>query len=174
MHISAQILPGGRADELAVLDAFGANQPFSDLPNLPGIPLDDHCFKTVVRIEVNVGRADNLRMMIVLQSSERFREVVRVMIIDDRNRPDDFGVLSLPLALNDVVPNDIPKRLRPAGISSSRNQLIEHPQELWVHRHPKPFNRLHAASTVLRTYIIVAPEQQSVNRHPLTHHVFEV
>ncbi len=53
-------------DELAVLDAFGAEQPVGDRAHVGAPSSDDDDFEAVVGVEVDVHRRDDLVVMCVL------------------------------------------------------------------------------------------------------------
>ncbi len=75
-------------------------------------------------IQVDVHRRENLTVMVVLDIGELGFEVARMMVIEQRNDPDDFFVF-LPLLLDEGVAHQVSEGFRAIGIAARDGELVE-------------------------------------------------
>jgi len=106
---SEQVLAGGRSDQLAVLDPFGADQFIGQPFDVPGLALDHHHFEAMVIVEVDVQRRNDGAVVMVLAFGEFVGEVAGVMIVNQGDGADDFLILAAPLVLDQSVGREWPR-----------------------------------------------------------------
>jgi hypothetical protein len=89
-------------------------------------------------IEVNVQSRKNRLVRIVLQIEQLLIEHADVVIVDQRDRPDDLAVGILPGSLHQFVPDQIPKGLRTVLVAPLMDQGIEFFEQVGVKGHANP------------------------------------
>lgn len=83
-------------------------------------------------IEMNVKCGEHVVKGFVLKIGELLAELPDVVIVDERYRADDLRIRTLPLALHEFVPNQIPEGFRTIGVAALRNVLVELPEKILI------------------------------------------
>ncbi len=109
VNFLSELLPRGGHGQLAVLDAFRADQAVGHGAHVFAFPLHDEHLNTVVVIQVDMHRGEDQLMKVVLNGGELLCEVVCMVIIDNRNRADRC-FLFVPIVFNEMVPDQIANR----------------------------------------------------------------
>jgi EAL domain-containing protein (putative c-di-GMP-specific phosphodiesterase class I) len=87
-------------------------------------------------------------LKVVLDMSQFSRQVAHMMVIHKRDRPDGFLVL-IPFLPDQIIPDQIPQRLRAIRILALRDVQIEIIEQVMVQRHTES-NKLFHAELLLR------------------------
>lgn len=125
-----------------MFDALDADQRIGDLFDLGTLALHDQHLKTMVVIQVHVHPGQDKSLKIMLNGGEFFRQVADVMIIDKRDGPDRLFILR-PFLSDQLVPDQIPERLRAVGVFSSFDMAVEIIKQMMVERDAEPDEFLH-------------------------------
>lgn len=104
-----QLSPCCRKAQLSMLDSAGAKQRVRNGLHLGSRTLDGDHLEAVVVIEMDVRGRKDVIVMVVLYVRKAIRQITLVVIVDERNRSNDF-VVTGPLFLNQGVTNEMTQR----------------------------------------------------------------
>src|SRR5579875_343450 len=119
-------------------NALHANEPVRELLYLPGLPLYDQDFQTVVMVEMRVGGSNDHLMMIVLQADQLLRQQPVMVIVDECYRPDHLSLRRLKSSVYQPVADEVTKCLRPIGVALPGNETVKSSEKIGVYGHPYP------------------------------------
>ena len=128
-----QYLPGSCANESPVLDTFRAYKMMRNVAYPLACPFKYHYFQAVVVVEMDMGSAEHLVVMFMLQTGQNACKPLRMMVVYYSDGAHNFLVPSLPLALDKSGAHDIADRLGTGTITflhyivvESFNKLVRH------------------------------------------------
>jgi len=115
-----------------MLDALGANEGIGNALDIGSAAAHHQHLKAVVVIQVNMQCGEYIAISVVLHVCQLLVQEADVVVVDERDRADDFTVRALPHFTNQFVADEVAKGLRTVGIAPLFIQLIEFLQELSV------------------------------------------
>jgi hypothetical protein len=119
-------------DQTAVLHAFQANQPVSELGDGGGLAVHDEDFEAGVVVEVGVACGDDELVAGVLQLGEFFADSPGVVVVDNGDGAHHGGcVVGGPLGYQ-AVSDEIAEGLGSVGIAQPRDEIIEAFEEVRI------------------------------------------
>ena len=97
-------------------------------------------------VEVDVQRRDDLLVVRVLVLGELVGEVVRVVVVDERDGADGLGVAGLPLVLDERAADEVAQRLGAVDVGLLGDELVEAVEQALVDRDAEADEVGHGAS----------------------------
>src|SRR5262249_34064777 len=124
----------GRCYELAVLDAFHADEPVGELPDAPVRAAQDQGLEALVLVQVPLRRRANQVKGLMLRFGEFAAEIWNVMIVYERNACHRFRRFISEHFFSQGAAREVPQCFRARCIALSLDELVEFDQEVFLHR----------------------------------------
>jgi len=145
---AGSISTGGQ-NELAALDAPRAEQPVGQGLNFAGRPLNEQDFQALVAVQVDMGRGDDLGVLLMLQVKQILREFPLVVVVHHDHNADNGGI-PLEFLLEYVRAHQVRHCLGAVGVALLANQLVKLCEQIDIARNAEAGDFLH--SLTIRTY----------------------
>jgi cobalt/nickel transport system permease protein len=115
-----------------VLDALHRDQGIGDTTNVLCLSAHDNHFQAIVVIKMHVHRRKDAVKCIVLDIRELLVEKPHVMVVHKRHCSDYLAIWRCPSLLNELLANEISKRLGARGITPIGDVSVEFSQQIGV------------------------------------------
>lgn len=106
-------------------NSLGTDQSVGKLLNVPRLTAQEYHFKAGIVVEMGVQGRDNDFVVFVLKISELLGKKPSVVVIDQRNCPDDRSFRGHHRSSNKSVPDQVTKSLRPVFVALFRDEPVK-------------------------------------------------
>jgi len=132
-----------RHHDFAVLHTFGRDQLAGNFVNLARCAAHDDHLQTVMGIQMDVQARIDGNAGAVLHVGKKVAQVVRAMVIQERDDAHDFFIALANFFLNQVIPYQVTDGFGTIFVAETFDASIESFQKIAFQRNPKTREMVH-------------------------------